>query len=71
MNISKEIIKNLKLAGANFFLSVPCKLLANMISILEKDKEVYYSAVPREEEGMGLLLAYSVFLGVVSPRFAE
>ena len=38
----------------NFYLSVPCKLLSNMISILEKDKEIYYSSVPREEEGMGI-----------------
>ncbi len=54
MKISRKIITNLKLGGANFFLSVPCKLLANMIKILEKDKDVYYSAIPREEEGMGI-----------------
>ena len=35
------------------FLSVPCKLLANMITILENDKDIYYSAIPREE-GMGI-----------------
>ena len=54
MNISKKIIINLKKADVNFFLSVPCKLLANMIEILENDNEVYYSSVPREEEGMGI-----------------
>ena len=54
MKISKKIIKNLKMAGVNFYLSVPCKLLANMIEILEKDKSIYYSSVPREEEGMGI-----------------
>jgi len=54
MKISKKIISNLKDGGANFFLSVPCKLLANMITILEDDKEVYYSAIPREEEGTGI-----------------
>tara|TARA_Y100000996_G_scaffold316872_1_gene253053 strand:- start:86 stop:586 length:501 start_codon:yes stop_codon:yes gene_type:complete len=54
MKISKKIIKNLKKGGVNFYLSVPCKLLANMIKILEKDKDVYYSSVPREEEGMGI-----------------
>ena len=54
MKISQKIIFNLKEGGANFFLSVPCKLLANMIAILEVDKDVYYSAVPREEEGMGI-----------------
>ena len=54
MKISKKIIENLKKGGVDFYLSVPCKLLANMIDILEKDKDVYYSAVPREEEGMGI-----------------
>ena len=51
MKISKKIIDNLKKGGVDFYLSVPCKLLANMIDILENDKDVYYSAVPREEEG--------------------
>ena len=54
MKMSKKIITSLKKGGVNFYLSVPCKLLANMIEILEKDDEVYYSAVPREEEGMGI-----------------
>jgi sulfopyruvate decarboxylase subunit alpha len=61
MNISKRIISNLKFGGINFFLSVPCKLLSNMIAILEEDKEVFYSAVPREEEGMGICAG--AFLG--------
>ena len=52
--MSKKIITSLKKGGVNFYLSVPGKLLANMIEILEKDDEVYYSAVPREEEGMGI-----------------
>ena len=54
MKISQKIITNLKSGGVDFFLSVPCKLLANMITILENDKDVYYSAIPREEEGMGI-----------------
>ena len=54
MRISRQIILNLKDGGADFFLSVPCKLLANMIIILESDKYVYYSAIPREEEGMAI-----------------
>tara|TARA_Y100001970_G_C13995056_1_gene730273 strand:+ start:310 stop:810 length:501 start_codon:yes stop_codon:yes gene_type:complete len=54
MKISKQIISKLKDGGVDFFLSVPCKLLANMITILEADKEVFYSAIPREEEGMGI-----------------
>ena len=54
MKISQKIITNLKSGGVDFFLSVPCKLLANMITILENDKDIYYSAIPREEEGMGI-----------------
>ena len=54
MKISQKIVTNLKEGGADFFLSVPCKLLANMITILENDKDIYYSAIPREEEGMGI-----------------
>ena len=54
MKISQKIITNLKEGGADFFLSVPCKLLANMITILENDKDIYYSAISREEEGMGI-----------------
>ena len=54
MKISQKIITNLKEGGADFFLSVPCKLLANMITILENDEDIYYSAIPREEEGMGI-----------------
>ena len=54
MKISQQIVSNLKKGGADFFLSVPCKLLANMITILEDDNDIYYSAIPREEEGMGI-----------------
>ena len=54
MEISQQIISNLKKGGADFFLSVPCKLLSNMITILEADNDIYYSAIPREEEGMGI-----------------
>ena len=54
MKISQKTISKLKEGGADFFLSVPCKLLANMITILENDKDIYYSAIPREEEGMGI-----------------
>ena len=61
MKISKQIIENLKSGGADFFLSVPCKLLANIITLLEADEEVFYSAVPREEEGMGICAG--AFLG--------
>ena len=50
MKISQKIITNLKSGGADFFLSVPCKLLANMITILENDKEIYYSVIQRQDK---------------------
>ena len=45
MKISKKIIDNLKKGGVDFYLSVPCKLLANMIEVLENDDDVM---VPRD-----------------------
>ena len=54
LSVSKELINNLKSAGVDFFVSVPCKLLAGQIELLEKDKDVYYLPVTREEEGFGL-----------------
>ena len=36
MKISQKIISKLKEGGADFFLSVPCKLLANMIIVVLK-----------------------------------
>ena len=35
MKMSKKIITSLKKGGVNFYLSVPCKFLANLIEILE------------------------------------
>ena len=54
MSISKELINNLKSAGVDFFVSVPCKLLAGQIELLEQDEDVNYLPVTREEEGFGL-----------------
>ena len=40
MKISKTIISCLKEGGADFFLSVPCKLLANMISFSQASDSI-------------------------------
>jgi len=47
----------LREAQADFFVSVPCKLLANMIVRLltARDENVIYTPVSREEEGIGLM----------------
>jgi sulfopyruvate decarboxylase subunit alpha len=44
----------LKSAGLDFFVSVPCKLLGELIDRLAADASVVYTPVAREEEGMGL-----------------
>jgi sulfopyruvate decarboxylase subunit alpha len=47
----------LRESRTDFFVSVPCKLLANMIVRLQstRDKNVIYTPVSREEEGVGLM----------------
>lgn len=44
----------LKSAGLDFFVSVPCKLLGELIDRLAADASIVYTPVSREEEGMGL-----------------
>lgn len=44
----------LKSAGLDFFVSVPCKLLGDLIDRLSEDKSIIYTPVSREEEGVGL-----------------
>jgi len=44
----------LKSTGLDFFVSVPCKLLGDLIDRLAGDESVIYTPVSREEEGMGL-----------------
>jgi sulfopyruvate decarboxylase subunit alpha len=41
--------------GIDFFVSVPCKLLSELIGLLERDPEIVYTPVTREEEGVGII----------------
>ncbi len=52
--VSERLLAALKANGADFFVAVPCKLLSEIISLLERDSEVTYIAPNREEEGVGL-----------------
>ena len=54
-SLSEQLYACLRQGGADFFVSVPCKYLAELITIVEKDGGVTYTPVTREEEGMGLL----------------
>ncbi|MDP6030002.1 MAG: sulfopyruvate decarboxylase subunit alpha [Arenicellales bacterium] len=58
--ISTQLVEKLKAAGVNFFVSVPCKLLAGQIQLLEQDTDVCYLPVTREEEGFGLCAGASL-----------
>jgi len=53
-NVNQALLADLKANGADFFVSVPCKLLGGFISTLEQDNEITYRAVNREEEGLGI-----------------
>ena len=58
--ISNMLVDKLQSAGVNFFVSVPCKLLAGQIRLLEDDTNVCYLPVTREEEGFGLCAGVSL-----------
>ena len=51
---SYHLLHSLKQHEANFYVSVPCKLLAELILLLEKDPEITYVPATREEEGIGI-----------------
>jgi sulfopyruvate decarboxylase subunit alpha len=55
MTVSEQLYKKLRSDGLDFFVSVPCKFLDGIISILENSDEVIYTPVTREEEGIGVL----------------
>ena len=50
---SNLLIKKLKFEGYNFFTGVPCSLLKETFSLLEKEEEEYYPAI-REDSALGL-----------------
>ena len=55
MDPTGRLYSALKAQGLDFFVSVPCKLLNNLILTLEKDPGIIYTPVTREEEGVGVL----------------
>jgi sulfopyruvate decarboxylase subunit alpha len=54
MSPTDHLYSTLRTSGLDFFVSVPCKLLAKLIEKLETDSTVVYTPVTRKEEGMGL-----------------
>ena len=64
-NVSEQLLHTLKGNGADFFVSVPCKLLGGLLNLLEQDSEVGYVPVTREEEGLGICAG--AYLGGKTP----
>lgn len=64
-NISERLLTELKGSGADYFASVPCKLLGDLINLLAEDRSVTYVPAAREEEGLGLCAG--AFLGGKTP----
>jgi sulfopyruvate decarboxylase subunit alpha len=54
MNPTDALYATLRASQIDFFMSVPCKLLANLIDKLKADGSIFYTPVTREEEGIGL-----------------
>ncbi|MCP5152925.1 MAG: sulfopyruvate decarboxylase subunit alpha [Ectothiorhodospiraceae bacterium] len=52
---SELLYRKVRAHGIDFFVSVPCSLLGGVINLLEADRDVVYTPVTREEEGMGIL----------------
>ena len=55
MTSSEYLYKTLRKTGLDFMVSVPCVKLGDLIAMAEKDQEITYTPVTREEEGIGIL----------------
>src|ERR1700744_1208530 len=60
MTPTEGLYSTLRKAKLDFFLSVPCKLLADLIEKVGTDSDVTYTPVTREEEGVGLACGASL-----------
>ncbi|MCF8130821.1 MAG: sulfopyruvate decarboxylase subunit alpha [Deltaproteobacteria bacterium] len=52
--VSQRLLESLKQHGANFFVTVPCKLSADLVLLISQDKGIIHVAPTREEEGVGI-----------------
>ena len=52
---TERLLTKLKEQKLDFFVSVPCKLLADLINLIENEPDLIYTPVTREEEGIGVL----------------
>ncbi len=54
MTLTQDVATLLHEENANFVVSVPCKLLDELIRLVEKDSRFQHLPVTREEEGVGV-----------------
>ncbi len=54
MTPTEDLYSVLRRSELDFFVSVPCKLLSDLIAKVGTDSDVIYTPVTREEEGVGL-----------------
>ena len=54
MTVTENLYSTLRRGELDFFVSVPCKLLADLIAKVETNSDVIYTPVTREEEGVGM-----------------
>ncbi len=54
MNVDEQIVHDLKKSEIAFVTTVPCKQLAGVIELLEKDAGIQHVPANKEDEGMGL-----------------
>jgi len=52
--ISQRIVDDLVANGIDFVTTVPCKQLAGVIEVLDKDDRIHHVPANKEDEGMGL-----------------
>ncbi|MEG3618568.1 sulfopyruvate decarboxylase subunit alpha [Magnetovibrio sp. PR-2] len=55
MTPSKQLHQTIKDLGIDFVVSVPCKLLGDLMEHVAGDDSITYTPVTREEEGVGIL----------------
>ncbi len=53
-SVSHLLLDSLKRHGADFFVTVPCKLSADLLRLISEDQDIIHMAPTREEEGVGI-----------------
>jgi sulfopyruvate decarboxylase subunit alpha len=54
LSINERIVEDLVAGGIDFVTTVPCKQLAGVIEVIEKDDRLLHVPANKEDEGMGL-----------------